>query len=282
MMDTILNLTPTGMVPTKAMAPCVPISVSEIVDEVLRCHEIGITMVHLHARDEEGKPTHRADVYGPIIEGIRKGAPDLVICVSLSGRSVREFEKRSEPLKLTGNAKPDMGSLTMSSLNFVGEASLNQPDVIQALAQKMMRLGIVPELEIFDLGMANYAGYLLKKGLLQSPLYANVFLGNIAGAQLDMVHAGTILRDLPAMTYWSFGGIGEAQLSANALAIAMGGGVRVGLEDSIWYDRERTTKASNTMLVRRIHELSEQVHLRPIMEPSTFRDLMKMPIGGRR
>lgn len=282
MIDTILNLTPTGMVPTKAMTPLVPISVNEIVDEILRCHEIGITMVHLHARDEEGKPTHQAEIYAKIITGIREHAPDLVICVSLSGRTTREYQKRAEPLTLGGVAKPDMGSLTLSSMNFPGEASLNQPDVVKALASEMLQKGIVPELEIFDLGMVNYAKYLVEKGLLKPPHYANVFLGNIAGAQLDLAHAGIMLRDLPEQTYWSFAGIGTAQLPANALAVAMGGGVRVGLEDSIWYDHTKELKASNTMLVRRVHELSEQIHCRGIMKPSTFRDLMKMPIGGRK
>lgn len=282
MTDTILNLTPTGMIPTKEMTPLVPISVNEIVDDVLRCHEIGITMVHLHARDEAGKPTYRKEIYGRIIEGIRKEAPELVICVSLSGRSVREFEKRAEPLYLTGDLKPDMGSLTLSSMNFPGEASVNQPDVVRALAETMKAFGILPELEIFDLGMVNYANYLAFKGILKPPHYANLFFGNIAGAQLDLVHAGIMLRDLPETTYWSFAGIGDAQLSANALAVAIGGGVRVGLEDSIWYDRARTTPTSNTMLVRRIHELSEAVHCRGIMKPETFRKVMELPIGGRK
>lgn len=280
-MDTILNLTPTGMVPTKSMTPHVPMSINEIVDDVLRCHEIGITSVHLHARDEEGKPTHRADVYGPIIEGIRKYAHDLVLCVSLSGRTTQNYKERSEPLTLTGDAKPDMGSLTLSSLNFTTQASVNDPSVVKQLALEMRHKGIVPELEIFDLGMVNYAKYLTERDYFHPPRYANIFLGNVAGAQLDMIHAGIMVRDLPPNTYWSFGGIGDAQLSANALAIAMGGGVRVGLEDSIWYDQARSIPASNVMFVERIHRLSEDTHGRPIMKPKAFRELMRMPIGGR-
>src|SRR4030043_54047 len=115
----IINFTPTGMIPTKEMTPHVPVSVQEIVEDVHRAVEIGITMVHLHARDERtGEPTYKAEVYEKIIAGIRKFAKDLVICVSLSGRNFNQFEKRAEPLKLERNAKPDMGSLTLSSVNF--------------------------------------------------------------------------------------------------------------------------------------------------------------------
>ena len=83
----IINFTPTGMIPTKDMTPHVPVSVSEIVEDVHRASEIGITMVHLHARDTiTGIPTYKKEIYGKIVEGIRKYAPYLVICISLSGR----------------------------------------------------------------------------------------------------------------------------------------------------------------------------------------------------
>ena len=97
----IINFTPTGMIPTKDMTPHVPVSVSEIVDDVQKASEIGITMVHLHARDPiSGVPTYKKEVYAEIIGGIRKYAPELVICVSLSGRDFGELEKRSDPLLL--------------------------------------------------------------------------------------------------------------------------------------------------------------------------------------
>src|SRR4029077_809253 len=268
------------MVPTKAMTPHVPISAGEIIEDVLCCAEIGITMVHLHARDQDGLPTYKAEVYGRLIEGIRRYAPQLVICVSLSGRNVQDFAKRAEPLGLQGLQKPDMGSLTLSSLNFTGQASVNEPETIKMLAHDMLKRGIVPELEICDLGMFNYASYLIEKALLQPPYYANVFLGNIASAQLDLLHAGMLLRDLPEGTRWSLGGLGDAQLPANALALAMGGGVRVGLEDSIYTDRGRRTLATNQDLVRRMHALS-RLHGREIMTPLEFRDIMAMPLGGR-
>ena len=167
-MNLIINFTPTGMIPTKEMTPHVPVTVSEIVEDIHRATEIGITMVHLHAREETtGTSTYKPEVYGRIIEGIRALAPDLVICVSLSGRGIREFEHRSAPLHLDGNTKPDMGSLTLSSLNFNKIESINSPEMIMALAGTMKDKGIVAELEAFDVGMINYAKYLIEKGLLE-------------------------------------------------------------------------------------------------------------------
>jgi 3-keto-5-aminohexanoate cleavage enzyme len=153
-MDVIVNFTPTGMIPMKGMTPYVPISINEIVEDVHAAWEIGITMVHLHARDERtGEPTYRAEVYRGIIEGIRKFSKDLVVCVSLSGRTFQEFEKRAEPLQIDGDVKPDMGSLTLSSVNFNRIASTSSPSMIQALAREMRCQGILAELEAFDVGM---------------------------------------------------------------------------------------------------------------------------------
>ncbi len=127
-LDLIVNFAPTGMIPTKQLTPHVPISVSEIVAEVHEAYEIGITMVHLHARDERsGEPTYKAEVYREIMEGIRRFTKDLVVGVSLSGRTFRELEKRTEVLQLEGPLKPDMGSLTLSSVNFNREASVSSP-----------------------------------------------------------------------------------------------------------------------------------------------------------
>ncbi len=276
----IINFTPTGMIPTKEMTPFVPVTVAEIVEDVHEAWEIGITMVHLHARDEAtGKPTYKAQLYGDIIAGIRKFAPELVICVSLSGRDFQEFERRAEPLQLDGALKPDMGSLTLSSLNFNKQASMNAPDMIQALASAMKERGIRPELEAFDLGMINYALYLERKQLLSAPHYFNLLLGNIACAQADLLHAGLMVRDLPPGSYWSLAGIGDSQLTMNSIAIVAGGGVRVGLEDNIWYDQSRTKLARNADLLKRIHVLAE-AHERPIMPPSEFRNLFELEPGN--
>jgi 3-keto-5-aminohexanoate cleavage enzyme len=275
-----INFTPTGMIPTKAMTPHVPVTVDEIIEDVHQAVTLGITMVHLHARDEvSGKPSYRAEMYERIITGIRSFTTDLIICVSLSGRDFTEFEQRSEPLHLTGRVKPDMGSLTLSSLNFNRQESVNAPDMIHRLVVEMKSRGILPELEAFDAGMINYAKYLARKGLLEPPHYFNLLLGNIACAQADLLHAGIMIRDLPDDSTWSLAGIGEAQLMMNSIAIANGGGVRVGLEDNIWYDPARTRLATNMDLLRRIHRLAE-ANERAVMSPSELRTRLHLRGGN--
>jgi uncharacterized protein (DUF849 family) len=279
-MDCIINFTPTGMIPTKEMTPHVPVTVNEVVEQVLEAAEIGITSVHLHARDPEtGAPTYKADLYGEMTEGIRRHRPDLVLCVSTSGRTFNEFEKRSEALTLTGKAKPDMASLTLSSLNFNKQASVSSPDMIMSLAQKMKDNGIVPELEVFDVGMINYARYLERKGLIEPPYYFGLILGNIACAQADLLHCGVMIRDLPPDSVWSIGGVGDCQLMINSLAVSIGGGVRVGLEDNIYYDPKRQKLAKNIDLVKRIHRLAE-ANERKIMKPEELRKILNLEPGS--
>jgi uncharacterized protein (DUF849 family) len=276
----IINFTPTGMIPTKALTPLVPINVSEIVEDVHKACEIGITMAHLHARDHQTtEPTYEKDIYAKIIEGIRKVCPDLVICVSLSGRTFSALEQRSDPLYLDGYLKPDMGSLTLSSLNFNKTNSTNSPQMIQDLATIMKEKGIVPELEAFDLGMVNYSKYLAKKKLIEAPFYFNLLLGNIACAQANLLHAGIMINDLPENALYSLAGIGNEQLKINSLSIAIGGGVRVGLEDNIWYDRSRTKLASNMDLLERIHKIAK-ANARDIMSPEEFRKEMNLLPGN--
>jgi uncharacterized protein (DUF849 family) len=276
----IINFSPTGMIPTKKLTQYAPVSVQEIVEDVHQAWELGIAMVHVHARDPiTGEPTYKADVYGKIIGGIRKYAPELIVCVSLSGRNFKEFEKRSEPISMDGNLKPDMGSLTLSSLNFIKQASSNDPKMIQDLAAKMKERGIVPELEAFDSGMINYGHYLIKKGLIEPPYYYNLLLGNIANAQADLLHVGLMVRELPENSYWSLAGIGESQLMMNSVAIATGGGVRVGLEDNIYFDKQKTNLASNITFLRRIHAIAE-ANGRPIMTSKELRKLLNLKDGN--
>jgi len=262
------------------MTPYVPIYINEVIEDVHRAFEIGITMVHLHARDQKtGEPTYKVEIYRNIIEGIRKFSKDLVVCVSLSGRKFKEFEQRSEPLQLDGNLKPDMGSLTLSSVNFNRVASINSPNIILSLAQEMKTRGILAELESFDVGMVNYSKYLRKKGLLEPPYYFNLLLGNVACAQADLLHTGIMVRDLPSNSLWSLAGIGDAQLMMNSIGVASGGGVRTGIEDNIWYDPARTRLARNVDLIRRIHKLAK-ANERKIMSPSQLRGFLKLENGN--
>ena len=262
---TIINFTPTGMIPQKETVPFVPISPYEIIEEVHQACELGITMVHLHARKPNGVPSSLAADYAPIVEGIRTHCPDLVICTSLSGRTVSDPMQRAEVLSLG----PDMGSLTLSSLNFAQKASVNSPETIQYLAAEMSRVGVKPELEVFDIGMMNYLNYLIKKQKLTPPFYINIILNNIAGLQATPAHLGAVLGDAPSDSYIGLGGIGSSQLDAHLMALSQNLGVRIGLEDNIHFDRNRTVIASNTSLLRRLHQVME-LCARDFMEAKEF------------
>lgn len=262
----ILNFTPTGLIPTKELTADVPIRPEEIIQQVLEVADLGVNTVHLHAREvDTGQPTYKKEIYAEIIGGIRQKNKDLVLGVSTSGRNFFEFEKRSEVLDLEGSLKPDLGSLTLSSLNFNKQASINSPEMIQALARKMLENKIKPEMEVFDLGMINYAKYLIRKGLINPPYYFNLILGNIACAQADMLSLGLMIRELPEGSIWSVGGVGASQLKMNAMSLVSGGGVRVGLEDNIWFDEARTRLATNRDLVQRIITIARVLDRSPYL-----------------
>lgn len=275
----IINFTPTGMIPKKSETPFVPVSSEEIIQDVKLAWESGITLVHLHIRDAvTQQPCYKKETYAEIIKGIREFAPELIICVSTSGRNFSDFQKRADVLQLEGALKPDMASLTLSSLNFNKQASVNEPAMILNLAQEMLDKGIKPELEVFDAGMINYAKYLITKNMLQAPFYFSLILGNIACAQADLLHIGLMIRDLPNQSICSLGGVGDNQLPVNSLAVSMGYGVRVGLEDNIWYDKSRTKLASNSELLQRVKELG-RANERELMTSGELRSFLGLKKG---
>lgn len=275
----IINFTPTGMIPNKDQTPYVPVLPQEIIEDVKQAYELGITMVHLHVRNAVSqKPCYKKETYANIIEGIRKFAPDLILCVSTSGRTFTEYEKRADVLQLEDDLKPDMASLTLSSVNFNKQASINEPSTIIRLAEEMSYRGIKPELEAFDTGMINYAKYLMKRNILKPPLYFNLIFGNIACAQADLVHVGIMIRDLPEQSIFSLGGVGDCQLRINSLAITLGYGVRVGIEDNIWYDKNRTKLATNTELIKRMKEVAMANEIET-MSSSELRMLLNLKKG---
>lgn len=260
----IINFCPTGMMPTTKQTAYVPVTAQQIIEEVHAANELGITIAHLHARNDDETPTYRKEAYQTIVDGVRKYCPELIICLSTSGRSTPGFEQRSEVIEL----RPDMCSLTLSSLNFIQQASVNTPDMIQALAEKMKQYGVKPELECFDMGMINYGKYLIKKNILEGPFYWNLLFGNIAGMQAELVQIGNAIREIKsesaAQHFIALGGLGSDQLTINAIAVASGYGVRVGLEDNIWLDQQRKQPATNSNLLTRVHQLM-QLHEYSVM-----------------
>jgi uncharacterized protein (DUF849 family) len=233
-----------------------PLTPSEIIDSVHEANEIGISIVHLHARDEVTlENTYKKEVYQKIIEGIKKYCPELLICVSLTGRNFPELSQRSEVLQLY----PDMGSLTMSSLNFPSGTSVNQPDMILSLINEMNKYGVQPEIECFDSGMLNYTNYIISKNLLKPPYHINVILGNIYNGQCDLPTLSTIKSNIPSDSYVCLGGIGSQQLKSTTYGLLDFDGIRIGLEDNLYYkDKEKTT---NTELLKRVHRIMDEFNM---------------------
>ena len=266
MVDKIINFTPTGTQPNRenSYAPLLP---NEIIEEVHEAYEFGITMVHIHARHPETlKNSCDKNHYRPIIEGIRKHCPDLSICVSLTGRLEPEFERRSEVLELL----PDMGSLTMSSINFPTGESVNSPEIIIKLIEKMKMFGVKPEIECFDSGMLNYTNYLINKGILEGPHYINVILGNIYNAQTDLTTISSILNNKPKDSVICLGGIGKDQLKSNIMGLLYSDGIRIGLEDNLYSTDKNKTK--NIWLLKRIHRIMDELPIK-LMSPKKFKEL---------
>lgn len=279
----IINAALTGMVPRKSDNPHVPITPREIIADARRCRDAGAVILHLHAREADGAASFRSEVYAEIFTGVRQACPEVLISASCSGRVHREFWQRSQVLDLS----PDMASLTLGSLNFAREASINTPQMIRQLAAAMRARGIMPELEIFDLGMAEFANRLVQEELLQPPFYANLLFGSLGTMGASAENLCAVVRALPRDTIWSAAGIGRYQYSMNSLAVVLGGHVRVGLEDALYYDWRTKTHATNAGLIERVTKLAAAAgrtiataaQTRLLLGKS-FADVTETPVAG--
>ncbi len=267
-----MNAAITGCVFTKADTPHLPVSLAEITDCARRVRDAGASIVHLHARDDDQQPCLSSVAYRELVAGVRRACGDLIVCVSLSGRQVQDVDRRAEAL----DSRPDMASLTLGSANFARDPNINPPEAIAALAARIYAAGAVPELEAFDTGFVNYAVYLARKGILRSPYYFNLILGSLGSAPLDLIGLGHMVSLLPPSSIWAVGGLGRFQLDANTMAIAAGGHVRVGLEDNLYFDRERQRLADNVALVERVVGIGRTLGREPAT-PAQTRRMLGLP-----
>jgi uncharacterized protein (DUF849 family) len=264
MKNPIINMCLSGMIPTKLMTPHVPVTTAEIIQTTLNCAELGCTIFHIHPRDENGAPTWKKEIFKIIAEGIRSKNNKVLLSFTTSGRDWGDFERRSECLELEGDAKPDLASLTCGSLNFIKTASVNSPDIIHQLAIKMMDKGIKPELEIFEPGMLSKANHMLKTGIIKDDKpYFQFLLGSLGTSDLHPATFGAFHSLLPVNAEWGMAGIGQFQLQANLLALVFGGNIRVGIEDNIFYNREKKELATNEALVERLLRIMSEMGLKP-------------------
>ena len=252
--EKVINFTPTGTQTTRENS-LAPLEVNEIIEEVHSAYELGITIVHLHARDENLQNTYKVEFYQKIIEGLRKFTPDLIICTSLTGRNFTELDKRTEVLQL----RPDLASLTLSSLNFPTGVSGNSPEVIHQLLHRMHIWGVIPELECFDLGMINWAKILIENSQLAPPYYFNIILGNPFSAQNDLQTVSAIKSIIPENSITTIGGISKQQLYSNTLGLMYFDGIRIGLEDNLKFRQGEL--ATNSQLLKRVHRIMNELDL---------------------
>lgn len=267
----IINAAITGTVLYTSDTPHLPVSMDDIVECSRQVRAAGAAIVHLHARNPDQSPCYDPQVYCELVRRVRE-ATDLMVCVSLSGRYVTDLDVRASGLA----SKPDMASLTVGSMNFMTQPSVNSPETIRGLAERIHAAGTVPEIEVFEAGFINYANYLIRKGVLKPPHYFNILLGSLGAAPLDLIGLGHMVSMLPPEAIWSVGGLGQFQLDANVMAIAAGGHIRVGLEDNIFFDRERNDLADNVRLVSRIAGISREMGREPAT-PEEARRILGMP-----
>jgi 3-keto-5-aminohexanoate cleavage enzyme len=228
----IINVALTGAVVTKAHNPAVPVTPEEIAADAIACARAGAAIVHLHVRDEAGRQVHRAELYQRAIGAMRESVPELIVCGTTTGRAGSTLADRRCVLDLPLDVRPDMASLTLGSFNFPTVASVNPPEVITGLLEAMAEREVVPELEVFELGMVNTLRVLQERGLVAARPYVNILLGSLGSAPAFIQDLGHIVERLPVGTEWAAAGIGAFQRAMVMVAAAAGGNVRTGLEDA--------------------------------------------------
>ncbi len=250
--------------------PFLPLTPDEIAEEAWEAQQAGAAMVHLHARAADGSPTQDIQAYQSIIQAVRSRCPDLIIQVSTGGAVGMSAEERLQPLAL----QPDMASLTSGTVNFGEEVFYNSLPMIRQFARAMLEKNIRPELEIFDSGMIANALRLFKEGLLLEPLHFNFVLGVPGGAAGTLKNLMHMVESVPPSSTWCASGIGAAQLPLTTMAIILGGHVRVGLEDNIYYRRGELSQG-NAPLVARVFRLAGELG-RPLATPNEARRILNL------
>jgi len=263
----IITVALTGAEVSKADQPALPITPQEIAIAAEACAEAGASIVHLHARLLDGTPTQDKAVYRDIIAAVRERC-DLIIQVSTGGAVGMMAQERLEPVQL----QPEMATLSMGSVNFGNDVFMNHPADMEVFAKAMAEHGVKPELEIFDAGMIATAIRWIKKGLLPANAHFDFVLG-VPGAMPATPEALMYLKSqLPAGATWTVAGMGPAQLQLGTMAIVLGGHVRVGFEDNVYF-RKGELATSNAQLVQRIADISRLLE-RAVATPDEARCIL--------
>ena len=265
----IITVALTGNVPTKKMNPNLPITADEIAADVRRCADAGAVIFHVHARDKKQKPTLDIDVFKANARRIKKSAPEVVIQLSTGARAGKEWEARANPVRLL----PEMASFTTGSNNLPGIIYENSPQFIEFLAGVFKETGVKPEIEVFETGMISNAVYLQSKGFIEPPMHFDFVLGAPGSMPGTVKNLVFLSESIPAGATWTVAGIGKAEIPLAAAAIAMGGHVRVGLEDNLYMPDG--SPASNPRLVEKVVAIAKEIG-REIASPDETREFLSL------
>jgi len=270
----IITVAQTGALVSKAQNPNVPEQPDEIAASAYDCYNEGAAVVHIHARDKDGKTTGSADVFREIHQKIRAKC-SVIIQDSTGGGANLTVEQRTECLE----AYPEMASLNMGTMMrtmgpYAGTPFANTRDDIEAFVTRMKEFGVKPEMEIYNLTMFREVKNLIRKGLVEKPYYVDLILGMAYQGALegDPRYLPVYLQFLPPDTLFNSLGVGAAQTPVATIGMILGGCVRVGLEDNIYY-RKGELAQSNAQLVARIVRIARDLGKEPA-KPEEAREIL--------
>lgn len=270
----ILTAAIVGAETTRAQTPYLPITAEEIGVEAAKCREAGASIVHIHVRNPDGSPSQATALFDAAIAEVRKRT-DIIVQVSTGGAVGMSAEERCGPLALTGKTKPDMATLSTGTVNFGNDVFSNPRPLIRDIARRIAALGVVPELECFDVGMIDEALLLAKEGLIQLPAHFDFVLG-VPGAVGARVEVLDFMRgSIPPGCTWTVAAVGRHQLPFVDLAAERGGNARVGLEDNIYLSKGVLAKGSFELV--QDAAVRAQKHGRSVATPEQARALLRLP-----
>lgn len=260
----VITVAQTGAMSSKSMNPNVPEQPDEIAASAYDCFNEGAAICHIHARGKDGLPTADTEIYQDIHDRIRAKC-NMIIQDSTGGGPNLSQEERIQCLK-TG---PEMASLNMGSLMriggpYKGTAWSNLPEEIDHYVKEMAKYNVKPEMEVFNHGMLVDVRRVIKEGLVKKPYYVNIVLGmRYQGAEPATPETlYSIVKSLPPDTIFNCTGVGSMQTPMAAMAMILGGCVRVGLEDNLYYSKGELAK-SNAQLVARIVRIARDLGMEP-------------------
>jgi len=268
----IISVGITGSRITRQQTPYIPITPEEIARSGIEAWRAGASILHIHVRDPKtGLGTQDLSIFKEMADRIRSET-DAILCLTTSGIPGRnlQIQERLVPLSLN----PEMVSFDAGSINMGEHVFLNLPEFLEALARETLAKGIKPELEIFEVGMVHTCLHYLKRGLLKPPLHFQFVLGTPAGMPAtpkSLLHLSEII---PQGSTWSVIGIGSGQLPMAMMGMIMGGHVRVGLEDNIYYSKGVLAK-SNAELVERVVRIAGESG-REVAKPKEARKILTL------